>query len=141
MSTRYWIGVASKDHVLAGVQGGFCQLGHGKHEPVKRLNPQDWLIYYAPRTKLDGGDKVQALVAIGQIELGEPYQVALSEDFSAWRRDIVYSESEEAPIRPLLEQFSFVKDMRYWGYNFRRSVFEITRDDFELIVSAMNVNS
>ena|SRR5664279_630830 len=36
---RYWIGVASRDHVMKGVVGGFCQLGHGKAAPVKRLSP------------------------------------------------------------------------------------------------------
>jgi len=34
---RYWIGVASRDHVMQGKAGGFCQLGHGKAAPVKRL--------------------------------------------------------------------------------------------------------
>ncbi len=140
MSERYWIGVASKNHVMVGVQGGFCQLGHGKHEPVKRLSQQDWLIYYAPRTALKGGDKVQAFVAIGQIEEGDPYQVAMSEDFSTWRRNVRYKESEEAAIHPLLARFSFIKDLRYWGYSFRRSVFEITSDDFAIIVNAMKVH-
>ena len=32
--TRYWIGVASRDHVARGVAGGFCQLGHGKASAV-----------------------------------------------------------------------------------------------------------
>ena len=41
MPTRYWIGVASRDHVMKGVAGGFCQLGHGKSAPVKRLAPGD----------------------------------------------------------------------------------------------------
>ncbi|MGG1220830.1 EVE domain-containing protein, partial [Priestia endophytica] len=27
---RYWVGVASRDHVMKGVQGGFAQLCHGK---------------------------------------------------------------------------------------------------------------
>jgi hypothetical protein len=36
---RYWIGAASRDHVMKGKAAGFCQLGHGKAAPVKRLQP------------------------------------------------------------------------------------------------------
>jgi len=32
---RYWIGVASKNHVALGVAGGFCQIAHGKAAPLK----------------------------------------------------------------------------------------------------------
>ena len=42
----YWIGVASRDHVRTGVTGGFCQFGHGKQQPVKRLAPGDLIVYY-----------------------------------------------------------------------------------------------
>ena len=64
----HWIGVASRDHVRRGVAGGFCQLGHGKHAPVQRLAPGDRLVYYSPRTALDGGEPVQAFTAIGRID-------------------------------------------------------------------------
>ena len=42
---NHWIGVASSDHVKRGVAGGFCQLGHGRREPVKRLKPGDRIVY------------------------------------------------------------------------------------------------
>jgi hypothetical protein len=44
--TRYWIGIASSDHVEKGIQGGFAQLGHGKLAPIRRLSPGDWIAYY-----------------------------------------------------------------------------------------------
>jgi hypothetical protein len=48
---RYWIGVASKEHVMRGVQGGFAQVCHGKEGPLKQMTPQDWIIYYSPTIK------------------------------------------------------------------------------------------
>ena len=30
---KYWINVISKDHVLAGMEGGFTQATHGKVDP------------------------------------------------------------------------------------------------------------
>ncbi len=34
---RYQIGVASHDHVLNGIEGGFCQLGHGKKTALEKM--------------------------------------------------------------------------------------------------------
>ena len=137
--SRYWVGIASSEHVAVGVEGGFCQLGHGKHTPVARLNPGDWLIYYAPRTQIKGGDKVQSFVAIGQILAGEPYKFAQNEQFTPWRRDVTYLDAQPAPIRPLLNQLNCISDPQHWGMVFRRSLFEIDTHDFELIADAMGV--
>lgn len=64
---RFWVGVASKDHVLKAIEGGFCRLCHGKNNLLKRLNPGDWIIYYSPRTALSDGERVDAFTAIGQV--------------------------------------------------------------------------
>lgn len=141
MATKYWIGIASKDHIMTGVAGNFCQLGHGKHAPVKRLNPADWLIYYAPRTKLKGGDKVQAFVALGQIQEGDPYLVGMSMDFSAWRRNISYQDVRSANIHDLLDQLNFITDRKHWGILFRRPMFEVSESDFNLIARAMEFHN
>ena len=36
---RYWIAVASADHVARGVAGGFMQVCHGKRAPLARIRP------------------------------------------------------------------------------------------------------
>jgi hypothetical protein len=46
MSTKFWIGVASKEHVENGVKLGICQFCHGKIGPAKRLQKGDFVIYY-----------------------------------------------------------------------------------------------
>ena len=139
---RYWIGVASRDHVMKGKAGGFCQLGHGKAAPVKRLQPGDRIVYYSPRTALEGGEPVQAFTAIGEILSGRalcrPTWAAVSNRRGA---TCAGSKSREAPIRPLLEQLSFTRGQRSWGYAFRRGAFEMTAEDYALIAAAMGVRS
>jgi len=136
---RYWIGVASRDHVLRGVAGGFAQLGHGKAAPIRRLSPGDWLAYYSPRTALEGGDPVQAFTAIGTVKPGEPY-VGNMGDFQPTRRDIDFRKSaKEAPIRPLLDTLSFTRGRPSWGYAFRRGSFEVPEADFRAIAEAMGI--
>jgi hypothetical protein len=138
-NTRYWIGVASRDHVMRGVAGGFCQLSHGKSAPVKRLSPGDWIGYYSPRTGMGEGEPVQAFTAIGQVKPGEPYEGEMPGGFHPTRRDVAYLKAREAPIRPLLDELSFTKRQPSWGYAFRRGSFEVSEADFLKIAAAMNV--
>ena len=140
MPTRYWIGVASRDHVMKGVAGGFCQLGHGKAAPVKRLAPGDWIAYYSPRTALDEGEPVQAFTAIGRISAGRTLSGDMGGGFHPTRRDVGFLESAaEAPIRPLLDRLSFTRGKSSWGYAFRRSSFAVSAEDFLTIAEAMGV--
>ena len=141
--SRYWIGVASYDHVKAGVAGGFAQLGHGKHALVQKLQPGDWIIYYSPRSTITGGEPVRAFTAIGKVKPRDVYQVEQSRGFRPSRRDVNYRRSAcSATIADLLVQLSFTRDKgAHWGMAFRRGSFEISLEDFVLIAAAMKVRS
>lgn len=134
---RYWIGVASKDHVLTGVQGGFCQLCHGKNNPLKRLSAGDWIVYYSPRTAMNDGNIVQSFTAIGQILDRDPYLVDMDNGFTPYRRDVRFIDVEEISIRLLLADLSFIKNKQSWGYVFRFGLFGIPESDFQIIAAAM----
>ncbi len=43
--SRYWIIVASKDHVKNGASEGIAQGCHGKASPLRRMNKGDYVIY------------------------------------------------------------------------------------------------
>ena len=140
MSTRYWIGVVSREHVLRGVAGGFAQVGHGKDAPLRRMAPGDWLFYYSPKTSLDGGEPLQAFTAAGRIAEGDVYQAEMAPGFTPWRRDVVYApDAREAPIAPLRERLSFVAGNANWGMVFRRGHLEIPEADALLIAEAMGI--
>jgi EVE domain len=66
-SHKYWIVVASKNHVQNGVLGGFMQACHGKASPLRRLQPDDLVIYYSPKQIFEGEEKCQAFTAIGRV--------------------------------------------------------------------------
>ena len=137
---RFWIGVASRDHVRRGVAGGFCQLGHGKAAPIRRLAPGDWIAYYSPRESYPDGALLQAFTAIGEVQPDEPYAVDMDEVFVATRRDVRFrSDANETPIRPLLESLVLTRGKPRWGAAFRRGLVEVTADDFAHIAAAMGV--
>jgi len=44
---RYWIVVASQDHVKICVAGEFMQAGHGKRSGLAREHAGDRIVYYS----------------------------------------------------------------------------------------------
>ena len=96
---KYWIGTVSKEHVLRGVAGGFCQVCHGKAAPLNRMQRGDWLLYYSPKIRLDGHDKLQSFTALGQITDDQAYPFQMSASFIPFRRNVAYAEiRRECPI-------------------------------------------
>ena len=134
---RYWIGVASKEHVSHGVAGGFCQLCHGKAQPLKRMSVGDWIIYYSPKELFEEAIPCQKFTAIGEVVGSEVYPFEMFPGFIPHRRDIRFLNACDAPIRPLLEKLSFIKDKSMRGYAFRFGHLEIPKSDFEIIATQM----
>lgn len=137
---RFWINTISRAHVRLGVAGGFTQADHGKDTRLRRLDREDVIAFYSPRTEMRAGDPVQAFTAIGRIADDEPYQVEMRSGFHPWRRRVVFLEAREAPIRSLVDGLDFVPDKQHWGYPFRRGLFEIGPEDMERIATAMGVD-
>lgn len=136
---KYWIAVASREHVLKGVQGGFCQVCHGKLGPLKQMKEGDWILYYSPTECFQEKTPCQRFTAIGQIKLKEPYPFQMSELFVPWRRDVAFFSAKEVFIKLLINELSFIKDKQKWGFPFRRGLFSVSFNDFSLIASAMGI--
>jgi hypothetical protein len=137
--TKFWVGVASREHVIAAVRGGFCQLNHGKEAPVRRLQMGDFLVFYSPRERMGGGESLQAFTAAGRIVDEVPYQVEQSKDFRPFRRKTEYFKSKDASILPLLKELSFTKGRSNWGAAFRMGVFQMKSEDYMKIAMSMGI--
>ena len=138
--TKYWIGVASRDHVNVGTAGGFCQLCHGKAAPLRHLKAGDRIIYYSPRERMRDGEPIQAFTAIGEVAAGEPEPHDMGGGFVPYRRSVTYYKASEAPIQPLLSVLSFTRGRPQWGIVLRRGVFAIDRKDYNIIADAMGAS-
>jgi hypothetical protein len=134
---KYWITVASKDHVARGVAEGFMQANHGKEGPLKRMFIDDWVIFYSPKQSYNGNEPCQAFTAIGQVADEQIYQHKMADDFIPYRRNVKYYGCRETPIAPLINGLEFIKNKSSWGYSFRFGFFEIREHDFRLIQSNM----
>lgn len=135
----YWINTISKDHVMLGVKGGFTQANHGKDTMIKRLKPGDWVIFYSPKTNYKEVEPVQAFTAIGQVKDDELYQVEMNGRLP-WRRNFTFYDCAETPIKPLIDDLSFITNKTNWGFKFHFGMFQIPEADFELIKNAMIEN-
>jgi len=136
---HYWINTVSRDHVLIGVNGGFTQANHGRSTVLRRLARGDLVAFYSPRTRYPDGEPLQRFTAIGQVVDDRPYQADVTPTFHPWRRAMHFLPCQEAPIRDLLTELTFIEDPKRWGFPFRRGLFQITEDDFQRIAKAMNV--
>ena len=141
MSRNHWLGVVSRSHVLLGGKGGFMQLNHGKKAPLQKFRAGDVLVMYSPRTEYPDGEPLQAFTAIGTIVSGEVYQVEMAPDFKPYRIDVQFARCNEAPIKPLIEELSFIKSKTHWGAAFRFGQLKIPAKDFALIAGAMGCSS
>ncbi|MBB3643961.1 hypothetical protein FHX14_000120 [Rhizobium sp. BK619] len=135
---KAWIAVASAEHVRIGRQAGFMQVCHGKASPLRRITPEDRVIYYSPTVVFGGKDRLQAFTAIGAARDGAPYQVEMESGFRPWRRDVDWQSAEETPIRPLLDRLSFTRVGPNWGYQLRFGLFGISDEDADMIAEAMS---
>lgn len=132
--------VAARDHILSGVEQGIVQANHGKAAPLRRMQPGDQILLYAPKLVYAEAEPCQRFVTTGTIADDAVYQIAIATDFQPFRRRVVYESVMETPIQPLIEQLSFIQDKKRWGYWFRFGLFAIPQDDFEQIHSLMTSN-
>ncbi|MCB0061722.1 MAG: EVE domain-containing protein [Caldilineaceae bacterium] len=137
----YWINTVSHDHVKIGVAGGFTQANHGKSTNLKRLNNGDWIAFYSPRTSMKNREPLQEFTALVRVVDERPYQVEMTPDFHPWRRRVELIADRTTPIRPLIDQLSFIEDKARWGYPFRQGLFRIPAEDFALIAAAMGATA
>lgn len=134
---KYWIGVASADHVARGRSEGFMQVCHGKAAPLHRIKPKDGVLYYSPTQLFGATDGLQSFTAIGFARDCVPYCVNLGPGFTPFRRDVAWLQATPAPIRPLLDKLDLTRGLRNWGYGFRFGLLEISPCDFTTIARAM----
>lgn len=134
---RYWIAVASAEHVRLGRAQGYMQVCHGKAAPLRRIKPGDCVAYYSPTAEFGGKTKLQTFTAIGIVKAGEPYPFATSETFCPFRRDVNWLLAENAPIQPLLNVLEFSAGRKNWGYQLHFGLFQISEHDSQVIAAAM----
>lgn len=133
MTTKYWIIVASKDHVMRGVSLGIAQAGHGKRSVLARMHKGDMVIYYSPKMQLESKEILHAFTAIGEIADDELFQVEEAADFKPFRRKVRYTKTGEVRIGQLIQDLKFIGNKKSWGYAFRFGLLEIPKEDFDLI--------
>ncbi len=59
--TKFWIGVACKEHVENGLQLGICQFCHGKAAPARRISKGDFVIYYSSKVTMEDPELYQKI--------------------------------------------------------------------------------
>jgi hypothetical protein len=134
---KFWVIVASKDHLQRGLAGGFIQANHGKAAPLRRMHAGDWVIFYSPKLEYDKPEKLQCFTAIGKVTDENIYEADMGGGFVPFRRNVKFLPAQDISILPLIGKLSFIKDKTHWGAPFRFGTLEIPEVDFRLIAEKM----
>ena len=133
----YWIGVVAKNDADQAVSGSYSEVQHGKAGPLERMRAGDGFAYYSPRTEHPRGNVLQAFTAIGRVRDGVVYQAEAASEQRPFRLAVDYLPASPAPIRPLLESLTFIRNKAQWGVAFRYGVLRVPAEDFARIAAAM----
>ncbi len=134
---KYWIIVASKDHLQRGLAGGFIQANHSKAAPLKRMHQSDFVIFYSPKVEFEKPEKLQCFTAICKLVDEDIYQHDMGGGFVPFRRNLKFLPAQDVSILPLINSLTFIKDKTHWGAPFRFGTLQIPEIDFRLIVEKM----
>lgn len=133
---RFWIIVASREHVMLGVNGGFAMANHGKRSGLSRMHAGDRIVYYSPKDAVGSSEPLHAFTALGEVADDTIEQVEMSPDFRPFRRRVRYQYTGIVKIEPLVAGLGFIRNKNSWGYVFRFGLLEIPEEDFRYILSA-----
>lgn len=131
-----WLAVASEDHVLKGVEGGFMQVCHGKRTPLARVKAGDAVVYYSPKTHFRNGKPCQSFTAIGKVVSEAPYSVDMGGGFVPFRKDVEFYEAQPISVRQLMETLELTQ-ANNWGYQLRFGLLPLSQHDYATIAAAM----
>jgi hypothetical protein len=133
---RYWILVASQEHVTGGVNGGFAMANHGRRSGLARMHAGDRIVYYSPNVTSGGDEPLHAFTALGEVADNEIVQVEMSPDFRPFRRAVKYRWTGEIRIEPLIGDLEFIRNKKSWGSAFRFGLIGIRQQAFDRIEQA-----
>jgi hypothetical protein len=139
--TKYWIGVASRNHILRGAAAGMFGIGHGKRQPLEQMAPGDKIVFYAPKidhTKTSKDNVFQKFKGFGTL-LDEPIFSEEVAGTCAFRRKIQFEGvDKEVAIQELMPQLDFIPNKAKWGFPFLRGYVEISQKDWDLIINQLS---
>jgi hypothetical protein len=138
---RYWIIVASKNHVMHGVSQGIAMAQHGKRSGLSRMHKGDGIVYYSPKVTFEGNEPLKSFTALGYVEDEEIWQEEIAPDFKPFRRRVKYVATRDIEAAPLVNDLKFIRNKKAWGYVMRFGLIEIPEGDFNLIAEKMGVKT
>jgi hypothetical protein len=135
---QYWIAVVPQGVVERALAGGYAELSHGQAGILQRLRTGDGLAFYSPRRTEVRGNAVQAFTALGHVTDGVVYEAQQDDGTRAARLAMSFARGSPAPIRPLLDELTFIRSRQHWGVALRHGARRIPAADFERIARAMH---
>ena len=133
----FYLGIAEKIHADMCVAEGVVVLGLGGPSGVRKLRAGDGVVYYSPKTAPDG-EVLRSFTAIGRVVGDSEYERSVGGGAPLWVRDVAWrTDPDIVSIYDLLDNLSWIKKPKNWGFYMRGSHRAVPEDDYEKISAAM----
>eukprot|EP01080_Neovahlkampfia_damariscottae_P002413 gene2413-2877_t len=137
---KFWLIVASKDHVKVGTEKGFAQACHGKKTWISKPKKGDKVVFYSSKNQFENTskeNKLMSFTALGTFNSDELTTSKISER-TFFRRTVDFEKStKDVSIKSILDQLEFIKNKDKWGIEVRNGMRQIPKNDYSLIESLM----
>ena len=136
--SNYWIGVVSKDHVDIGVAGGITA-GQPRQGRAARAHACAATASLSIRRAVVSRRRATAGVHPPSVAFanGTVYQAVGRRSFGSISPRRRLLPRSRRPVRPLIEELTFIRSKTHWGAAFRFGVLRVPEADFALIARAM----
>lgn len=134
----FLIGVIHQKQVEIARSKGVVAFSKGRAAAVRNLNIGDKVVFYSPRSDFEG-DPVRCFTGHATVTGDSAYEIDFMPGARGFVRDAAFDDVTEVPVKPMLEDLSFIKNPSHWGMAFRMGKFSIPEGDYRLIAQAMGV--
>lgn len=138
---KYWITLTAQEHVNIVKEKGYTQVNMGPKEPLEKMAPGDWILYYSPTLILDNPKTVcQTFTAFSYV-LDDLVYPQYPKNPIRWRRDVEFFNCTPQHAKHFHHKVSFLHQYENWLDAFVKPVFEIPRNDFIVIAQTIVIPS
>jgi len=140
MAAACYLGIAERIHAHMCRDRGVVVLGLDGPSGVRKLTPGDGVVYYSPRTEPDGA-VLRSFTALGTVTGDSEYEMEFGSGVRLWVRACDWrADTREVSIYDLLEELSWIRKPKNWGFYMRGSHRSIPAEDFHRIAHAMGAS-
>lgn len=128
--TRYFLFIASHDHLMHAIANGFIQQRYLNR--FRDVHKGDYVVLYATKLNYNGKTPYRKFVGIGKVISDEIFEIPHGTNMY-YRMMVKYKKYHEKDLSNIIDQLEFIKNKKNYGFYFIRGKRELSEADYNTI--------